>query len=148
MQNLFENWRAYTTDEFRLYHFSKADEQKLTLDPAYFLTHRQSYSRKDYQMSSYPRTFFYVDLSDAEVIVSSSKKLYYVDVPADKIYDMMSDPDELKKTSKGPYGIGMDYDKLFQNIVTNGYIGAYYTIGNMNVVVLFEPIDVTKVEDE
>ena len=34
------------------------------------------------------------------------------------------------------------------NIVTNGYIGAYYTIGNMNVVVLFEPIEVTKVEDE
>jgi len=61
---------------------------------------------------------------------------------------MMSDPDELKKLSSGPYGIGLNYDKLFQNIVTNGYIGAYYTIGNMNVVVLFEPINVTKVEDE
>jgi hypothetical protein len=148
MENLFENWRAYTTDDFRLYHFSRAKEQEITLDPAYFLTHRQSYSRKDYQMSSYPRTFFYVDLNDAEAIVSSSKELYYADVPADKIYDMMSDPDEIKKISAGPYGHGLDYDKLFQNIVESGYIGAYYTIGDMNVVVLFEPIEVTKVEDE
>jgi hypothetical protein len=148
MKKLFENWRHYASDTVRLYHFSSADEPVLMLDPKYFLTHRQGYSRRDYQMSGYPRTFFYVDLNDAERLVSSTKKLYHVDVPSQKIYDMMEDSGDLKSMSKGPYDIGLDYDKLFQNIVDNGYIGAYYKTNAMEVVVLFEPIEVAMSEDE
>ena len=148
MKKLFENWRHYASDTVRLYHFSSTDAPVLILDPKYFLTHRQSYSRKDYQTSAYPRTFFYVDLNDAEKLVSSTKKLYHVDVPSQKIYDMMEDSDELKSNSKGPYDIGLDYDKLFQNIVDNGHIGAYYKINAMEVVVLFEPIEVAMSEEQ
>ena len=148
MKKLFENWRHYASDTVRLYHFSSANEPTLVLDPKYFLTNRQSYSRSEYQASAYPRIFFYVDLNDAEKLVSSTKKLYHVDVPSQKIYDMMEDSDDLKSMSKGPYDIGLDYDKLFQNIVDNGHIGAYYKTNAMEVVVLFEPIEVAMSEGQ
>ena len=74
--------------------------------------------------------------------------MFSTNVPAEKIYDILEDPKELKNMSQGPYGLALNYDELFQNIIDHGYTGAYYTIGagQIGIVVWFEPIKVTKME--
>ena len=79
--------------ETMLYHFSNADVDTISLDPEHFLSHRNSYSKREYERSQVPRTFFYVDLDHAERIVKSGRKLYSVSVPHDEIYDLKQDPE-------------------------------------------------------
>jgi len=150
MRTILENWRKYTSGEVPLYHFSTADARSLILDPEYFLTKRNMYSRNDFKVSAYPRVFFYTDLDNTEEQVSSGATLYSATVSGDQIYDILEDPEDLRSVSRGPYGLALNYDELFQNIVDQGYNGAYYTIsgGKIGVVVWFEPIEVFKVTEE
>jgi hypothetical protein len=147
MKRILENWRQYAGDTSRIYHYSDADEDSIVLDPQRFLTHRNPYTKREYATSAYPRSFFYTDLSTAEKQIASGRKLYYADVPSQQIYDIVGDPERLKEKSKGPYGLALNFDELFQNIIGRGYKGASYNIGaETGVVVWLEPIKVTRME--
>ena len=148
MKQILEAWRQYSKGVTRLYHYSEYDSDDLVLDPEYFISGRNPFSKRDFATSGFPRTFFYTDLGNVEKQIASQKHLYYVDVPTDKIYNIEQDPESLREKSKGPYGLSLNFDELFQNIVSSGYLGAYYTIqvGSTGVVVWFEPIRVNKTE--
>ena len=147
MKQIIESWRGFAGATTKLYHYSELDDNSSVLDPQHFLTHRNPYTRRDYATSGFPRIFFYTDLDNVEEQIASGRNLYYAEVPTQQIYDIIADPDNLKDMSKGPYGLSLIFDKLFQNIVDQGYKGAYYNIGNdAGVVVWFEPISVTKME--
>ena len=147
MKQIIEGWRGFTNVATRLYHYSDLDEASTVLDPQRFLTHRNPYTRRDYATSGFPRIFFYTDLDNVERQIASGRNLYYAEVASQQIYDITADPDNLKDMSKGPYGLMLNFDELFQNIVDQGYKGAYYNIGNdADVVVWFEPISVIRME--
>ena len=150
MKLIFENWRKYNDGPARLYHYSRLDDETQTLDPQYFLTNRNPYSKRDYAVSGYPRIFFYTDLDSVEEQVAAGRNLFYAEVNSKEIYDINQDAEDLKSTSRGPYGTTLNFDELFQNIVGRGYNGAYYTIegGKTGIVVWFRPIEVQKMEVE
>jgi len=141
-----------------LYHYSRADKEKLFLDPDHFSSNRSSYSRRDYNVSAYPRVFFYVNLEEAEPLVTSGKTLYSTTVPMSEVYDLTEDPDDLQKRSIGRYSTAPDYDIILralagrpasvdgvQLVLDKKYNGVYYHVHNMGVVAWFEPIAVNKV---
>jgi len=147
MRKILENWRQYADTTSRLYHYSEIDDSSIVLNPKHFLTHRNPYTKRDYATSDSPRIFFYTDLDNVEEQIASGRNLYYVDVSSQQVYDIIGDPDQLKEKSKGPYGLALNYDELFKNIIDQGYQGAYYKIGSgTGVVVWFEPIEVTAME--
>ncbi len=173
MKYLFENWRSFLLTEalsdyevngaIRLYHYSKSSEQKLTLDPDYFLQHRHSYSRRDYEASDLPRVFFYTNLDHAERMVKEGSSLFSVFVPTNQIYDLAQDPLGLIKKSVVPGRVTPDVDAILRSLAgvprqskygappklliepgESQYRGAFYRTGNMDIVVWFEPIEVEK----
>ena len=181
MNKLFKRWRRFilieniaTSGNLELYHFSRNDADSINLDPDFFRTKRQSYSRNDYNISSFPRVFFYVDPSEAESIVkSSSTNMYVATVDASDIYDLMKDPEGLLQKSKTATGqVRPDYDKIFKSLTgedkphpnpeyakyftpirdesAKRYAGVYYTIhgGDTQVVVYFDKILAKKQEKE
>lgn len=132
----------------KLYHFAPATNEKIKVDPAMF--GKQSYSRIEKERSSYPRSFFYVDLDQAENQVKPGKTLYTLDIPAKDLYSIAEDPDGLLKQIRHPiYGFRNDIEwtKLFKRI-HDDYTGAYYSTPMMDLVVLFEPVDAKKMEQE
>ena len=126
-----------------LYHFSRADSDTISLDPNYFLSHRNSYSKREYERSQVPRTFFYVDLDHAERIVESGRNLYSVVVSHSEIYDLKRDPDGILEASKQPGAFFIDFNKVFETIKEK-YKGVFYDTGNFDVVAWFEPIQANK----
>jgi len=150
MKLIFENWRKYNNAVATIYHYSRFDGNELTLDPQHFLTNRNPYSKRDYAVSAYPRIFFYTDLENVEEQVAAGRNVFRAEVNLESVYDIGQDTEGLKSKSKGPYGLSLNFDELFQNIVDKGYTGAYYTIENAQtgVVVWFEPIRVQKMEVE
>ena len=171
MKQLLAEWRRYLLKEsigeysiggmVRLYHYSKTDSDSVVLDPEYFLTKRGHYSRNDYNVSDMPRVFFYVDLDHAEDIVKQGASLFSVQVPADQIYDLTTDPLGLIQKSIPQYGVAPDVDRILRSLANrprkssygtppksilpadaDTYKGVYYKTGGMGVVVWFEPIEV------
>ena len=134
--------------QVKLYHFAPVDEQDIVVDPSFF--GKQCYSKREKTRSSYPRTFFYVNLSEAENCVKPGKTLYSLDIPASKLYDMKSDPDEIVSDVRHPvynFRNDIEWTELFERIHA-GYDGAFYSTPSMDVVVLFDPQKATKVEEE
>ena len=72
--------------QVKLYHFAPVDEEDIVVDPFFF--GKQCYSKREKTRSSYPRTFFYVNLNEAENCVKPGKTLYSLDIPANKLYDI------------------------------------------------------------
>jgi|18_taG_2_1085343.scaffolds.fasta_scaffold40368_1 hypothetical protein len=141
-----------------LYHYSKTDKEKLFLDPDYFSSKRSPYSRRDYNVSAYPRVFFYVNLDETEPIVTSGKTLYSTTVPVSELYDLTKDPDNLRKRSISQYATAPDFDIILravagraasvdgtQLVLDDEYNGVYYHVQGMSVVAWFEPIVVNKI---
>ena len=128
-----------------LYHYSKSDADTIVLDPKHFLSHRNSYSKKEYERSQVPRTFFYLDPSQAENIVAQSRTLYTTKVPASSVYNLKKDPDEILKKSSPPGAFFVDYNKVFDTIKEN-YQGVFYDVGSFDVIAWFEPLSVDKKE--
>ena len=111
MKKLFENWRKYLTEgssrslnEFvglyadgkvRLFHFTSRsgfqDMDRIVVDPQFFVTSRGSYSRREWETSQFPRSFYYTDMKDIEDNLMAGKKLFSVDVPAEGIYELSKD---------------------------------------------------------
>ena len=131
-----------------LYHYAPVDEEQIEVDPNQF--GKRSYSRREKQRSSYPRSFYYVDLNQAENEVKSGKKLFSLQFPVNKLYNFKEDPDGLIKSIRHPtYGFrdDIEWTELFSSIHEK-YDGAYYSTPRMDVVVLFEPAIADKMERE
>jgi|TARA_R110002020_G_scaffold418288_7_gene627553 hypothetical protein len=132
----------------KLYHYAPVEGSEIEVDPSQF--GKQRYSRREKERSSYPRSFFYVNLDQAESQVKQGKHLFSLDIPTNKLYSIKSDPDGLMKSIRHPtYGFRNDIEwtELFKTIHKN-YIGAYYSTPSMDLVVLFEPVTAKKTERE
>ena len=131
-----------------LYHYAPVDADEIEVDPSQF--GKQRYSRREKQRSTYPRSFFYVNLDQAESEVKSGKNLYSLEFPTKKLYSIPDDPNGLVEEIKHPtYGFrdDIEWTELFNKIHEN-YDGAYYSTPNMDLVVLFEPVEAKKMEQE
>mgnify|MGYP001250872929 FL=1 len=131
-----------------LYHYAPVATDEIKVDPSQF--GKQRYSRREKERSSYPRSFFYVNLDQAESQVKQGKYLFSLDIPTDKLYSIKSDPDGIMKSIRHPtYGFRNDIEwtELFKAIHKD-YLGAYYSTPSMDLVVLFEPVTATKMEKE
>jgi len=183
MKDLLQKWKKYLIQEelqhygvdgkVRLYHYSQQDQDSLSLDPEYFLSNRQSFTRNDFQASDLPRVFFYTNLDHAEDIVKQGRALYSTFVNIGDIYDMTKDPDDLRKEARRwPTNMRgekvktrpapLDTDLYLRSIAgkpssgmelvpvqkDGAYSGAFYKTGNMDVVVWFKPIEVYKFNPE
>jgi len=133
-----------------LYHYAPVEESEIEIDPAHF--GKQRYSRREKEKSTYPRSFFYVSLDQAEGEVKSGKHLFTLEIPTNMLYSIKNDPDGLIDSIRHPtYGFrnDMEWTKLFKTIhQEKGYKGAYYSTPRMDLVVLFEPVKAQKMEQE
>jgi hypothetical protein len=174
MKDLFKKWKNFTllesvdlSGDVSLFHFSSADQESLMLDPEYFLKQRQHYSRNDYNVSDMPRIFFYTDRDQAEAQVAQGATLYSAVVPGSQIYNLAQDPLDLKQKSASVYRVTPDYDRILRSLgnrprqseygappesllsnAASHFKGAYYNTSGLNIVVWFEPINVTRRQDE
>ena len=131
-----------------LYHYAPVESDEIEVDPSQF--GKQRYSRREKERSTYPRSFFYVNLDQAESQVKQGKHLFSLDIPTDKLYSIKSDPDGIMKSIRHPtYGFRNDIEwtELFKAIHED-YLGAYYSTPSMDLVVLFEPVTANKMEKE
>ena len=153
MKEIFELWNKFLKEaslsdygegnQVTLYHYTRADEDKLVLDPDRFLSGRNSFSKREYEKSQVPRTFFYLNTEQAEPIVKSGRNLYTVKVNSSDIYDLKSDPEGIIEASRPPGAFFVDYNKVF-NTIKEEYKGAYYGTPSFDVVAWFEPVQVNK----
>ena len=181
MKRIIESWRKFALNEslpksgkVKLYHYSRTKSDTLELDPEFFRTKRSHYSKRDYNVSTFPRVFFYVNPSESEsVVTSSSANLYSVEVDSSEIYNLMEDPEGLiAKSKKASQQVSPDFTKIFKSLTLQDkphpdpkyaqyftpirgdedkrYKGVYYTIhgGDTQVVVWFDKITVNKEESE
>jgi hypothetical protein len=131
-----------------LYHYAPVEADKIQVDPSQF--GKQRYSRREKERSTYPRSFFYVNLDQAESQVKQGKHLFSLDIPTNQLYSIKSDPEGIMKSIRHPtYGFRNDIEwtELFKAIHKN-YLGAYYSTPSMDLVVLFEPVTANKMEKE
>ena len=168
MKDFLKSWKSYLVQEnleqygvsgqLELYHFSRGQNDSIVLDPKYFLSDRNTFTRNDFQASNLPRVFFYINLDHAENIVKQSRTLYTTVVDANRVYDITKDPEGLKKEFRhwptNIYGepnktapAALDMDSLLKNIAES-YSGAFYETGGMDIVVWFEPIEVYRVKEK
>ena len=131
-----------------LYHYAPVEADEIEIDPSQF--GKQRYSRREKERSTYPRSFFYASLDQAENQVKQGKNLFSLDIPTNKLYSIKSDPEGLMKSIRHPtYGFRNDIEwtELFKAIHKD-YLGAYYSTPSMDLVVLFEPVTANKMEQE
>ena len=139
-------------DGLMIYHYAPVDTNQIMVDPKYFAdkAKRSSFTMREYETSSVPRTFWYVDLEQRERQVSSGRHLYQASIPAHRIYDFRNDPEGHKKMHRHPvYGLrkGMEWNEMLEHI-RESYDGIYYSLSNFDVVSLFIPYDATRVSRE
>ena len=158
MKDLIENFKEFLTEEkarkelydrggtMTLYHYATPDQDSLVLDPKY---KRGSYSTREYEVADTPRVFFYVD-PDHQESFFTERKLYKVDVPSDRVYDLGVDPEDFIGQVRHPvYGLrkGEEWNTLLETIREN-YDGVFYDTGRLHIVVWFYPIEVQRAEEE
>ena len=162
MKSLIENFNKSLLSEaafedyvedgsIKLYHYapSRLDAESLVIDPKYFADRatRNSYTRNEYETSSVPRTFYYVDPRQRERHVASGASLYGAEIPAARIYNLRKDPDGyIEKTRHPIYGLrkGEEWNTLLEAI-REDYDGIFYG-GRFDVVSLFVPYEVDRLD--
>ena len=161
---LYEALDDFVTPEgtVDLYHYSKVDQDKILLDPKYFLHSRNPYSKNEWGQAATPRLFFYLDPKEKEQYFASAP-LYKAAVPANKLYDLNKDKDGIVARSRetGTYPGIFNYEELLNELsgwkqegrewkkATEGlYPGVYYKNGQFSVMIYFDPIEATRVTDE
>ena len=162
MKKLIHDFRQYLTEaqksdydsggELMLYHYAPTDQEEIIVDPKYFADRakRSSFSMREYETSTVPRTFWYVDLEQREMQVSSGRHLYQAAIPANRIYDFRNDPEGHKEMHRHPvYGLrkGVEWDEMLEHI-RESYDGIYYSLSNFDVVSLFIPYSATRVSQD
>lgn len=160
MKELFSNFRSFmvgtnlsdvtTGGMIELYHFTwskkVANVDSFIMDPKYFVTNRNYYSQNDWQTSRYPRSFFYTNPENKEPIVNGN--LFKAEIPETEIYDLKNDPENyVEKHSHPTYGLrkDMEWTEMLRDIHSS-YKGAFYSLSNADVIVLFDPTEVNRVE--
>ena len=158
MKKIMENFKEFLTEEkarkdlydqggtMTLYHYAVPDMQSLVLDPKY---KRGSYSTREYEVANTPRVFFYVD-PDHQESFFTERKLYKVDVPTNRVYDLGEDPEDFIGQIRHPvYGLrkGEEWNTLLETIREN-YDGVFYDTGRLHIVVWFSPREVQRAEEE
>jgi|TARA_R100000781_G_C4029090_1_gene109949 hypothetical protein len=156
MKLLIENFKKYISEEslgdfsdegmVNLYHYTNPrnveGRDSIILDPQYFVNSRGAYSKREWETSRYPRTFFYTDYENKEPIVNGA--LVSTSVPTNEIYDLKNDPEGYVEKHRHPtYGLRkqMEWETMMKDIHSS-YRGIYYSIGKPNVVAWFNPIEV------
>jgi len=119
---------------WRYSHGDRGDEY--VIDPA--AARPQPYSRRDYMLTKKPRTFFYLDPFQKEDLVGGH--LYVTQFPAERIYNLLEDPEKLKEKAYIPNTTNIDFDELFDSVQEAGYDGVYYRPHGRHVVNLFVPV--------
>lgn len=149
--------------EVQLYHYTKTDlGDKTVLSPEESFANRLPWSMREYKRSDVPRVFYYPNLENTEIsIVSLSKYLYTGFVNgsdiikvSNAIIEYSKSPQELDLQFPDVYHSvkefvdkgSINYDILFKSI-KKYFKGAYYKFGNgMEVVILFQPLEVFKID--
>lgn len=157
------NFDVKMEGEVQLYHYTKNDlGDKTVLSPEESVAHRVSWSMREYKRSDVPRVFYYTNLENTErSIVSLSKYLYTGFVNgsdiikvSNAIINYRKNPEELELQFPDVYHSvkefvdrgSSNYDILFEN-VKKYFKGAYYKFENgMEVVNLFQPLEVFKID--
>ena len=162
MKKLIKDFKKFLTEaqmsdydtqgELTLYHYAPADQEEIVVDPKYFADRakRSSFTMREYETSTVPRTFWYVDLEQREMQVSSGRNLYEATIPASRIYDFRNDPEGHKEMHLHPvYGLrkGIEWNEMLEHI-RESYDGIYYSLANFDVVSLFIPYDATRVSQD
>lgn len=185
MKKIIENWNKWVTSEsvgpalpmskyvdsgmLHLYHYSGATSPSILLDPKRFQSGRNSWSMREYNISSFPRVFFYVDNSKTEVDIARGAP-YEVSVSASDIYDLIEDPEGILERSIEKYAATANMHRvlkalagkdkphpsaphLFTPIRDEGaklYKGVYYTINDRTIPVVawFDEIQASRPTEE
>jgi len=127
-----------------LYHYTSVDKEELTLSPDEFGKH--SFTTADKRATDYPRIFFYVDKKDQERFFRG-KTFYSVDVSVNSIYDVLKDPQGIKKEIRERNNGALNFDELLRTIHNRGFKGIYYK-PKREIVAWFEPITVSKHKED
>lgn len=176
MKKLLESWKRVLQEQsrdeissfvglfkpgmLRLFHYTSryaqhSQGETMTIDPKRFSDpkSRKSYSRDEYQQSSYPRSFYYLDLNETEGQVVGGSSLFYVDVPAEKIFNWQNyeNREPYLKKHRHPIYARYEWDNIFREL-HDGYLGIHYRLtyedNGMPIVVCFEPLEATKTTEE
>ena len=157
-----ENFKNFLTEEQKsdyvingeimLFHYAPVDTEAVTVDPKYFADRakRSSFTMREYETSTVPRTFWYVDPKQRERQVAQGRQLYQATIPAGDIYDFRNDPEGYKEKHRHPtYGLrkGEEWNNMLEDI-RESYSGVYYSLNAFDVVSLFIPYEATRVSPE
>ena len=157
-----ENFKKFLTEaqksdyesggELMLFHYAPVDAEAIVVDPKYFADRakRSSFTMREYETSTVPRTFWYVDPQQRERQVSQGRQLYQATIPAGEIYDFRNDPEGYKPKHRHPiYRLrkGEEWNTLLEDI-RDSYAGIYYSLNAFDVVSLFIPYEATRVPPE
>lgn len=138
-----------------VYHYSKTDlGDEVVLDPRETVNKRSFYSRREYSKSSFPRVFYYKDLSKVEDNIKSPH-LYVGKVDGSRILnlnELLYEFKELKTSDTNAYEVAIalkgngywnDFDNMFR-VASKYYDGVFYTSGGIPMINLFKPLKVKK----
>ena len=145
----------------KLYHFTNTDLGEVAiLDPKETVSNRMFFSKNDYKVSDFPRTFFYVDYTNAEREVSQRKNLYEAEVTPSAILNITNAIREYKSNgnkiendtsamvvvsnSINQYGV-VNIDSLIKNSAKH-YDGICYETGGRVIVNMFIPVRAIKID--
>ena len=157
MKKIMENFKKFLTEaqkddyvmgnEMMLFHYAPVDAEEIIVDPKYFADRakRSSFTMREYETSTVPRTFWYVDPQQRERQVAQGRKLYQATTPAGDIYDFRNDPEGYKEKHRHPtYGLrkGEEWNNMLEDI-RESYVGVYYSLNAFDVVSLFIPYEAT-----
>lgn len=127
-----------------LYHYSNENVEKLKITPDKF--GENPWSKREKRASSYPRSFFYVNIEDTERYFKG-KTLYKIILDKDAIYDLKKDPMGFITDIRKENGGALNMDVLLETIHGSGFMGAYYEVG-IKVVILFVPVTASRINVE
>lgn len=129
-----------------LYRYSKSPKgDTYRIDPA--KASPSSYSMREFQSAATKRTFFYLNpLKDKEQFIGDH--LYVVKHPANKIYNVLIDPLQIKEEAKKGHQVDgvwinrgvINFDKLLSLVIESGFDGMYYKPGGMELVTMLVPV--------
>ena len=162
MKKIMENFKKFLTEaqkgdyvvdgEMTLFHYAPVDVEAIIVDPKYFADRakRSSFTMREYETSTVPRTFWYVDPKQRERQVAQGRTLYQATIPAGEIYDFRNDPEGHQEMHRHPvYGLrkGVEWNEMLEHI-RESYAGVYYSLNAFDVVSLFIPYEATRVSPE
>ena len=162
MKKLMENFKKFLTEaqkgdyeaggELMLFHYAPVDAESIIVDPKYFADRakRSSFTMREYETSTVPRTFWYVDPQQRERQVAQGRQLYQATISAGEIYDFRNDPEGYKPKHRHPiYKLrkGEEWNTMLEDIRSK-YSGVYYSLRAFDVVSLFIPYEAIRVSPE